>query len=275
MQDEIVVQARHAAAIAEGLCAPTGCAWYHGIWPTLRALDLVASPHRNGDFFARALRDAPGARVLVTGSADAGMAEVVLAARPDAFVTVLDRCPTPVAVSLDAGVAAGTRIEGWVADVLDTGSRAGSFDILVTHGLFGIVPVDRRLALAAAWSALLAPGGRLITTTSISAPRAPDPVTFSAEAVDGFAARASSAAVGRAGELCRSPEAIGEAARAWASRAVVHPVRSVENVAALLTASGLVVDISLREVAGTLPAVASGPWSARSARYAEIVAVKP
>ena len=273
--DEVREQARHAAALAPVFCAPTGCAWYHGIWPTLRALDLVASPHRHETFFAAALAGSTGDRVLVTGSADAGMLEVVLAARPGASVTVLDKCATPVAVAASAAERADVAVERWVADVLETDDRAGSFDAVVTHGLFGMVPLDQRPALAAAWAALLAPGGRLVTTTSISGPEATDPVTFSPAAVDAFAERASAEAAARNGDLDVDPEVVGSAAREWARRARVHPVRSADDVAEVLSAAGLTPQIEVRDVTGTLPTGSSGPWAARSARYAHIVALKP
>jgi 2-polyprenyl-3-methyl-5-hydroxy-6-metoxy-1,4-benzoquinol methylase len=273
-RDEVLEQARAAAAIAPASCAATACAWYHGTWPTLRALGLVASPQRHQAFFTSALAEAPGDRVLVTGSADGAMVEVVLTARPGAAVTVMDRCATPVAVAAAAAARRGATVEGWVADVLDTDERAGTFDAVVTHGLFGLVPVDRRSALAAAWAALLAPGGRLVTTTSISGPGAVDPMTFSADAVDGFAERATEAAGDRGSDLGMHAVDVAAAAREWARRAKVHPVRSLGDVASVLRDAGLQPTVELREVSGTLPAGASGPWSARSACYAEVVAVR-
>lgn len=114
---ELMHQAALARELAPALCAPTGCAWYHGAWPALRALGLVASPHRNAVFFTGALREAAtlgDRRVLVSGAADAGMLELVLGAYGEAEtepdVTVLDRCPTPVRVSADFAERAGVAV---------------------------------------------------------------------------------------------------------------------------------------------------------------------
>jgi hypothetical protein len=270
---EVALQAAHAAELAPTGCAPTGCAWYHGIWPTLRLLGVVASPDRHEAFFAEALGergDQP--RVLVSGAADGAMAELVLRARPDAAITVLDRCRTPVEVAAAALDRLGHPAEMWVTDVLDPVGTAGPFDAIVTHGLFGLLPVAERPRLAQRWAALLAPGGRLITTTSISGPDGPDPVTFAPAAVEGFVADVEAAA---AEQGLPDPGAVATAARTWAERAAVSPVRSADDIVDTLGGAGLDVHVDVREVHGSLAPAASGPWSARSARYAHVVARKP
>lgn len=280
---DVIAQARHAAAVAPLLCAPTGCAWYHGVWPALRALGVVASPQRHERFFARALRTAPTSghrlRVLVTGAADGGMAEVVLAAVPDAQVTMVDRCATAVEVAVDTARRRGSDADGLVADLLDPPGDTGVFDVVVTHGLFGITPAPERGTLARTWSDLLVTGGRLVTTTSLSGPDATDPVTFTADAADGFAARVAALAARRAApsretDLGWSTSDLEAAAGRWARQAVVHPVRSVDDIARTLTAAGFEADIARRDVPGSIGVAASGPWTARRARYAEIVATK-
>jgi hypothetical protein len=271
---EVAIQAAHAAVLAPSGCAPTGCAWYHGIWPTLRLLGVVASPDRHEAFFAQQLAGlAAGPHVLVSGAADGAMAELVLRARPDAAITVLDRCRTPVEVSAAAMERLGHPVERWVADVLEAGdAHIGGFDAIVTHGLFGLLPVAQRPVLAERWAALLAPGGCLVTTTSLSGPDAPDPVTFTPEAVDGFVAGVTAAADHHG---LADPAGVAAAARTWAERAAVSPVRSVDDIVATLGSAGLEVQVEVKPVDGTLPAGASGPWSARSASYAHVVARKP
>lgn len=270
---EVARQAAHAAELAPTGCAPTGCAWYHGIWPTLRLLGVVASPDRHEDWFAHQLGALPASpRVLVSGAADGAMAELVLRARPDAAVTVLDRCRTPVEVSAAALERLGHPVERWVADVLEPGADPPPFDAVVTHGLFGLLALTERPALARRWAELLAPGGALVTTTSLSGPDAPDPVRFAPAAVEGFVAGTEAAA---AEHVLPDPAEVAAAARTWAERAAVSPVRSVDDIVVALRSAGLEPRVEVREVQGTLAAGSSGPWSARSARYAHIVATRP
>jgi hypothetical protein len=210
--------------------------------------------------------------VLVSGAADGAMAELVVRARPDAAITVLDRCATPVEVSAAAMERLGHPVDRWVTDVLEPGQVPAPFDAIVTHGLFGLLPVAERSTLARRWAALLAPGGVLVTTTSLSAPDAPDPVRFTPDAVDGFVAGVEAAAVEHGLD---DPPAVAAAARTWAERAAVSPVRSADDIVATLATAGLAAEVEVREVHGTLARGASGPWSARSARYAHIVARRP
>jgi hypothetical protein len=270
---EVALQAAHAAELAPTGCAPTGCGWYHGIWPTLRLLGVVASPDRHEAFFAEALGELGGQpRVLVSGAADGAMAELVLRARTDAAITVLDRCRTPVEVAVAALARLGHPADAWVADVLDPAGTEGPFDAIVTHGLFGLLPVAERPRLALRWAALLAPGGRLITTTSVSGPDGPDPVTFAPPAIEAFVAGVEAAATEQG---LPDPAALAAGSRTWAERAAVSPVRSAEDIVEALGGAGMEVHVDVREVHGSLAPGASGPWSARSARYAHVVARKP
>lgn len=253
-------------------CRSTGCGWYHGAWPLLRALGLVATPYRNIEFFAEALgaaADVGGRRVLVTGAADAAMPDIVF----DAFrsrdveptVTVLDRCPTPI----DRIRASRPEVHGWVADVLTVDGPA-TFDVLSTHGLFPSVAASQRAALAARWAELLVPGGRLVTTTSLT-DGAVDRLAF--DSADAFVEHAVQAAssIDLAGTGLDLDD-VAVVARRWASRASMDPVRSAADVVDVLESAGFDVEVHEREITGALGA--SGPWSARSARYAEISATR-
>jgi hypothetical protein len=71
-----------------------------------------------------------------------------------------------------------------------------------------------------------------------------------------------------------SADDLAEAAREWAARAVVHPVSGPDELAALFDAAGFDAAIDVRTIEGSVSRVASGPWSARSTEYAEIVATK-
>lgn len=261
--DDVLLQAKTAWSLAPELCAPTGCAWYHGVWPSLRALGLVAEPARHADFFARSLA-VVGPRVLVSGAADAAMPGLVASSIDDVELAVLDRCATPVRLAVEWGSRHGVAVEAHVSDVLALAGD-GSFDAVATHGLFSLVPRPQRAELARRWAGLLRPGGRLVTTSSLSSPATPDPFGFSAEAVDGFARRAAAAGAG---------DDIVAAARRWAERAHVHPVYDADDVHAVLDAAGFDVVIGVRDVHGPLGRGEGGPTSARSARYLEIVGTR-
>jgi SAM-dependent methyltransferase len=271
VDDDLAQQAATARALAPTACAPTGCDWYHAAWPALRAHGLVAAPERNGEFFRDVLGSAAADglwRVLVAGAADAGMLQIVLAAYAAAgvvpVVTVLDRCPTPVTVSVEHARRHGVEVEGWVSDIR-TADRPAAFDVICTHGLLPMVPRADRPAVAAAWATLLRPGGRAITTSSLAGIGAPETSAFDAAAVDAFAARAGDAGGADLAEL----------ARRWAERAVAEPVRTAGELMGALEGAGLAVDLHVREIGGALPRQGSGPWTARSGVYAEIVATRP
>lgn len=282
---DVILQARLAREVAPELCEPTGCAWYHGIWPTLRALGLVATPYRHEALFDAVLRAAAddGRRdVLVCGAADAAMVELVVtsyaAAGTTPRITVLDRCATPVTVAREAMARQGVAVDSWVADVLDA-DRADAFDVICTHGLLPLQPAALRPEVVRRWAALLRPGGVAVTTSSLAGPDAADPQLYSPEAADAFAERARAAFAAAAADAVTglpfvSADELGDAARDWAARAVVHPVRDADELAAVFEACGFDVAIEVRTIEGSVSRSASGPWSARSMRYAEVVAIR-
>ncbi len=255
-------------------CRPTGCGWYHGAWPLLRALGLVATPHRNLEFFDAALgaAAADGQRnVLVTGAADEAMPGIVFdtyrSCGVEPVVTVLDRCCTPV----ERIRGSLPETDGWVADVLTVDGPA-RFDVLCTHGLLPSVPARDRAELAARWATLLVPGGRVLTTTSLTVGDT-EQVRF--DASDAFVERAVLAAEPiDLSALGLTVDDVAATARRWASRVAMDPVRSSVEVVDLLDVAGFDVDLHEREITGTLAPGASGPWTARTARYAEIVATR-
>ncbi|WP_436796090.1 hypothetical protein [Actinospongicola halichondriae] len=259
-------------------CGATGCGWYHGAWPLLRSLGLVATPDRHAAFFHRTLGSAAEAGlvdVVVSGAADDAMPSTVLAAyrarSVTPSITVIDRCATPI----DRIRAAMPEVSGLVADVLAPANER-RFDLACTHGLFPTVPVDQRKELAAAWASMLVPGGRLVTTTSLSSPDAPDDLRFDPAAVDAFVDRAIGAfeATEHRSDAELSAGDVERIARRWATNAVTHPTRSTDEIADVLSAVGFDVDVHEQEIAGTMGASTGGPWSARTARYAEVVATR-
>ena len=283
MPADVILQAELARALAGDLCAATGCAWYHGTWPSLRALGLVATPYRHRELFERVLaRAAVSGRddVLVCGAADAAMVEVVLGASAPAAPrsTVLDRCATPVRVATEAAARAGVIVEPWVADIVDA-DRPAAFDVVCTHGLLPLQPAAARPRVIQRWADLLRPGGVAVTTSSIAGPEVTDPSMYAPDAVDAFAERARAAFTAADAEVAAGlpfsgPDDIADAAREWAARAVVHPVHDPDELVGAFVAAGFTVEVEVRTIEGSVGRAASGPWSARSTRYAEIVATK-
>jgi SAM-dependent methyltransferase len=303
LDEPLARSAGTAGALARELCAGAGdggesCAWYHEAYPTLRLLGLAATPERHAAFYRAALGALAGrpgsARVLVSGAADTAMlAQVLRACRPQVLrasrepnardaplrIRVLDRCPTPLRLCRDYAEEIGVAIETQSLDLLSPAARepaAEPFDLACTHSLLVLVPPQHRDALVAAWRALLRPGGRLVSTARIDP--APGPPRAGAEQADAFAARAREAAVALATtrrEGSPDPDAVAALARRYAERLASWPVASERALAELLEAGGFAMErLEVTEVGGRVAAAAAGSGTARSARYAEFVALR-
>jgi SAM-dependent methyltransferase len=170
---------REAIALAleksQQLCAqnPFGnCAWYHASWPVLKALGVFISLKSDDDFLLPALQTAieNGARrILVSGTADAGMLARIacfLPSAPDLEITVLDCCPTPLALCQQYADLAGFKIKTVQADIL-TYSDACGFDMICTHSFLTFFDSTQRNQLVQQWFQLLRPSGVLITAQRV------------------------------------------------------------------------------------------------------------
>jgi hypothetical protein len=139
-----------------------------------------------------------------------------------------------------------------------------------------LVPPPHRPALVSAWRALLRPGGRLVSTARIDP--APGPPRAGAEQAGAFAARAREAALSLAAsgrEGAPDPDAVEALARRYAERLASWPVESERALTRLLEAGGFVLErLEVREVGGRLAGASAGSGTARSARYAEFVALR-
>ena len=84
----LIAACGEARRIAPNLCEvdpETGenCAWYHGFWPSLHALNVTTRPDHHRAFYAdnlSALARDGYRRVLISGSADFNMLQQVYAA---------------------------------------------------------------------------------------------------------------------------------------------------------------------------------------------------
>ena len=283
LDEPLAASAPVAERLAAELCRrdpETGqtCAWYHGTWQYLRLLGLVSAPDRHADFFFAALRRAARAghrRVLVSGSADYAMfAHVLRAYRREAAdldVTIVDRCPTPLALCdwYGAVVAHGVRTQA--CDILDFESDE-PFDLICTHSFLGQFDRARRSELAAKWRRLLRPGGLVVTTNRVVAEGGGSIRGFTAEQAATFREQVAVEAR-RQAVLSVGPEELGRRAGLYAKSMRSHPNPTSREIVDLLEGAELSLDeIRFRELPGRLSNAAGGPSTSRAARFAEVVA---
>ncbi|ROU03368.1 hypothetical protein [Histidinibacterium lentulum] len=169
------------------------CLSYHAVWPYLRLLD----PPRGVDADRPVLEAVldpllfDGARVLLAGSADAGLADCVLeiAGERAIALTVMDLCATPL-------LQCETLLHGRARGGLTT--RRGSIcvapeapdaDLIVAHSVLSFLPASDLAAAGAALGESLLPGGRLVLTTGLGrAAPSFDADTFGRHSLSRFAA---------------------------------------------------------------------------------------
>lgn len=282
--------AETAWRLAPDLCARAsddapGCAWYHGAYPTLRLLGLVASPERHGRFFADALTrcaQAGDARVLVAGAADTAMLALVLTAwarvGAEPQVEMLDRCTTPLALCRDYAERAGTKLETRLLDLLDPRAQeqpAQSFDLICTHSLLAMLAPEVRPRAVAAWRAQLRLGGRVVSTLRIDPHGANPDAARARSAASELRARALESTARLRGVSFATPGEIADAAETYALRQPAWPAASPDELVALLAEGGFAIErLDLVDVPGRLPASGASAGVARPATYAEFVAVR-
>ena len=224
------------------------CSWYHGAWPMLRGLGVLQGVDGDADFFrdSIAASAAPGQRVLITAAADHAILALVLeafrsrAARP--HVTVVDRCPTALALNRWYGRWNGLRVDTARADITDYASSSG-FDLITTHSILSFIPEALRPRLYANWRALLRSGGRLVIAQAVR-PQAQEGAVraFDADEVERFVARTEARAQVR--DIGLPLEQIRELARRFARHKTSLSVGSAEAIVAGLEQAGLeIVDL--------------------------------
>ncbi|MCW5717975.1 MAG: class I SAM-dependent methyltransferase [Bauldia sp.] len=167
-----------------------GCRDYHLTWPYLRAMGLNgAGPEFNLPLHVEMLgRVAAGrrdTRWLLAGSADAGVLAAVqetIAALPPAGhdITVLDRCPTPLALCRDHAESTGLAITTVAADLMSF-DPPKSFDVILGHQVVLFFRDEDRPALYRRLASWLAPSGRLCLTVANQTPTSSDTADFHAD----------------------------------------------------------------------------------------------
>jgi SAM-dependent methyltransferase len=250
--------------LAGRLCG--NCAWFHGAWQVLRRLGLNTTPEHHASFFRRWLAGQTPRRVLVSGAADYGMLARI--ASPALRITVLDRCPTPLALNRWYARRRGIRIATARADILEY--RAPQrFDVICTHSFLGQFTPRRRVRLLEAWHALLRPGGLVLTVNRLRPGAGTRWLGFSPEqsALLQRLARRRAAAVGA------PPSRLAELARDYAGRMGAWPIRSEQELTALFERGGFAIgELVARPVVLRAGPKLSGPTTPGGAIYACIAA---
>lgn len=276
-----------ARLAAPGLCrrdpaTGTDCAWYHGLWPSLRALGVVTTPATHAAFFAEVLGARAGEggapRVLVSGGADHATAALMLDAcrrtGQSADITFVDICETPLLLAAAFAAGVGARLTTVCSDILAFEAE-DPFDVVCTHSFLGYFAPPERARLAARWRALLRPGGAVVTIHRVRPGAGVAPVGFGADEARAFETKTRRAAEREGGGLGIGSAALAAAARLYAERFRIHPVASEDALRALFADAGFRVDrLDVRAVPGKARAAAAGPTTPESARYAHVVATR-
>lgn len=282
VEEPVLESAPLALRAAARLCRPDpasgkSCAWYHGFWQVLRALDLVTTPAHHARFFAAALA-APGKRrprILISGAIDYSMLAQVLAARgaQGAEITVLDRCATPLFLNRWYARRAGIRIATVRSDILSF-REAAPYDVICTHSFLGQFSPPARRALIEKWREALAPGGRVITVNRVRPQAGSGAAAFTPEQ-----ARVLREAVLAKANWLRERLGIARAHLArgldtYLAQQRPHPVRSAQEIRDLFERGGFAIERLACEPLATAPGAPSGPTTPGGAVYAQIVARK-
>ena len=219
------------------------CAWYHGLWPSLRALGIGTSPAVHASLILSSLdavaRERRHPRVLISGCADCSMfAHVVWAygrAGAPLECTAVDLCETPLYLCRWYARRVGASVETRAIDILEFAVEQ-RFDVICTHAFLGFFDDDGRRRLMARWRALLRPGGRLILIQRLRPDYPNAVVRFTSEEARLFAQRVGQEA--RRTELGFDPETLVTAAHIYARRLQLYPIRSRRELRTLFTEAG-------------------------------------
>lgn len=274
-----------AGDLAEAVCPVSGaqpCADFHVPWQELRLLGLAAGPERHEAFFSRtfdSLAAAGQRRVLIAGAADYGMLACVHRGFGKRALSpvVADLCATPLMLCAWYGAARGLAVSTVQADLTHVTPDApwveDGFDVITSHSVLRYFASEARAAVLARWRALLRPGGALVTVTRL-VPEAASPAVDSGH-VERFVERALQAAEALDGVPMDRGRLARRAAR-FARAGGFHPTRSITEVADVFEAAGFRIErLDDTRIDGALGSGDAAPGSARRARYAEIVAVRP
>ncbi|SIO07049.1 class I SAM-dependent methyltransferase [Vannielia litorea] len=259
---ELPEMAALALRLADTGCSDA-CREYHAVWGFLRLFGRLPAVTADHGFLSRSIGEAVAAgarRVLVCGAADHGLLAYVLAAfgptgpRPD--VTVIDLCPTPLAVCRAYAGLHGVAIATEATDALRF--RAAPFDLILAHNVLNFFAPEGRAELVARWGALLAPGGRIVSCTTLKPGAAPMSRRFGPREAEGLARRlAADRADSPHAGLIAEPRLLALAA-GFAAKRVSWNVTRIEELEGYFVQAGLHPEMSIGRNPGGMTRTSQG-----------------
>ena len=257
-----------------------GCAWYHGIWPWLRLVDVVTAPTDHADFYAEFLgafaREKDRQRVLVSGGADQSTLAHVIGAYQDCPLeaTALDRCQTPLALCRLLAEQTGRSVSTVASDILEH-NPSTKYDVVCTHSFLGYFSTEMRPRLFAKWHDILRPGGALVFINRLRPWAETDRVGFAPDQVKIFVERVAAAVEENSSAIDFSASEMTNAAQLYAEHKWAHPMRTRQELVGYLEGTGFRVEhFDVGQVAGRSAGYPSGPTTPGGAEYAKVVAIR-
>lgn len=255
MDEPLAELAAFAFDWAHCLCDPqTGCLGYHRAWSIVRHIETGGALPAGQAFFGKALRGLARdgrIRVLLSGSADTGLAAMVLQElRPHGIepqIVLVDRCLTTLEQNRLFARHAGLDLQTVQMDAADL--RIAPVDAIIVHSFLGFFAPEARQAVVDMWARNLAPQGRVLISNRLStgqtAPRpAADPVDL-ARRKDEIAANARAH-----GYPAPRAAAIAEAAEVLWQIRLGNPQLGEAELLQLLARAGLVVERMEKDPSG-------------------------
>jgi SAM-dependent methyltransferase len=287
-EEPLVESAPISHRLAQTHCRPLqasaeDCAWYHGFWQYLRLMELGKTSGGQGAFLIETLRGLARAgespMVMISGSADYSMpAHALWAYRAEGAtlrLVVVDRCETPLALCRWYADRQGDTVTTHCRDVRDH-EPAEPVDVVFTNSFLGSFDPDSRPHLVAAWRRQLRPGGKVLFTNRLRPGGGSEALGFDGEQARRFTEAARHEAQARSATLGLDPGEAARRARAYAERYRTFPVRSVDDIAGLLTEGRFSIDLLDVTTNPGRPGAAavSGPTTAERADYARVIATR-
>ncbi len=277
LHEPLAALAAFAFDWAHCLCDPeSGCLSYHRAWSMVRHLEANGAFPAGGDFFGKALRGLARGnriRILLSGSADTGLAALVLQAlRPHGIVpevVLVDRCLTTLEQNRLFARHAGFDLQTFQMDAREL--NIAPVDAIVAHSFLGLFAPGARQGVVDMWARNLAPTGRVLISNRLSvgpsAPRtAPDADALAQRKSEMFAtAQAQGYSVARAASIAEAAEAL------WQIR-LGYPQMTEDDLLEMLKNAGLAVVQMNKDSSGVSVSPLIMQTDAKRRHRAEIIA---
>lgn len=174
MNEPLAELAAFAFDWAHCLCDPaSGCQPYHRGWSIVRYIEAKGALPAGGVFFGAALRGLAHngrLRILLSGSADTGLAAMVLhQLRPHGIeheLVLVDRCLTTLEQNRLYARHAGFDVQTIQMDAAQL--DIAPVDAIIVHSFLHFFAPEARQAVVDMWARNLAPHGRVLISTRLS-----------------------------------------------------------------------------------------------------------